>query len=816
MQNRQTDKMQTFRGRINPNATDLKQEKLELSKRAQNFFRYNGKEDKEPNVLVYKIDDSKCVVIDTDDKNTNDYVENLIEKFGIKMNRTPSISNIFAHDEKENKYKFHYWFKTNSAVDKMLGVNKTNLDILTKELVFEAIGYEHDNEMPNLADTPEFFPSVLRIPNPNQPPIQMKNEEIGNGMGAMITFALQVAPDPELVGDGQKRFHVEPAAPELQQPASHIEEQKAWIDKNTKAVEARTYKTWSETMFKIHNKYGNNNIGRALAHHFSKKDKDGYNAQNVDYFWNHLKTDNIKNCVFGITDEQREAMRDALFESFKTDLINMTKINEKKHKEEEKKTKNSSNENSFEIKYNAVKKEFEKTHFLNIATSCYVQECDYDDERKLILRNKTELGVAFQHLKVHFVQWNTTTGNYDAVTTAFIGHWVEDENIKKYQRMDTFPCMEDCPKDVYNLWTPFRISKIPMPKETEEIKKGVAFLRNHLSIMCNHEPTTLAELERWIAHLIQFAQHKSYMPIFQSDEGAGKGSFCELMRALLGKSKVILTSSPDEYVWGRFNNLMETAYLVFMDEINRFMTGTGLDKIKNVVTEPTIQLQHKGKGAYTMKSNHRFASLTNAWDGGMPVNKKARRFLMCEMSNEKIGNMDYFNKFYELLKNDNVLRAFYEHYATQKDVPPKLPPPIQTEFQKQMAELTVDVPTLWLRDFIGDAKINKKTFLQNKETSTMYKIINKQTKTEFINGKFETTEIADSGDYIIELYGKNTFEKVMEWAKKNGYEKYETTPIKISVYLSKKKWSGLKKGRVTNTGNTMYFYVDTLAEMLDL
>jgi hypothetical protein len=355
-----------------------------------------------------------------------------------------------------------------------------------------------------------------------------------------------------------------------------------------------------------------------------------------------------------------------------------------------------------------------------------------------------------------------------------------------------------------------------MPEETEEIKTGVAFLRNHLSIMCNHEAATLQEFEKWVAHIIQFPQHKSYMPIFQSDEGAGKGSFCELMRALLGSSKVILTSSPDEYVWGRFNNLMETAFLVFMDEINRFMTGSGLDKIKNVVTEPTIQIQHKGKGAYTMYSNHRFASLTNAWDGGMPVNKKARRFLMCEMSNEKIGNMDYFNKFYALLKNDEILRAFYEYYATLKDIPVKLPPPIQTDYQKQLAELTVDVPTLWLRDFIGDAKRNKKTFLQNKETSNMYKIINKKTKTEFINGAFETTEITDSGDYVIELFGKTTFEKIMKWAKENGYEKYETTPTKITVFLLKKKWSGLTKGKHLENGNTLYFFVDKLAEMLEL
>lgn len=801
--------MKSFRGYIDLSAADFKKEKQNLSRKAQNYFLYNkGNHDENANVVVHKLDNSGYIVIDVDDKYAFDYVESVINKYDfspIGVNKRPSVSNVFRNDEGENKYKHHYWFsadKTSSV--KRLGVNGCNLDILGKDLVFEVIGHEHSEECYGIDFFYGLYDNLFRIKNPD-PNYQDTTEN-------PINFALQSAPIPEIVETGQRRFNLAPAA-EL--PAPDIDEQKAWIDKNTKAADARSYPTWSETIFKIYNKYGNNNIGRALAHHFSQKDKNKYNAQKVDFFWTNLKPDNISSCVFGITEEERNAMRDALFAN-NIDLINMTKLNEKKQKEEEKKTKNSNNPNCFETKYNEVKEEFEKTHFLNVATSCYVQEYNYGDERKLILRNKTELGVAFQHLKVHYVEWNTKTGNYDKLVSTFVDAWVDDENIKKYQRMDTFPCMADCPKDVYNLWTPFRISKIPMPELTEEIKKNVAFLRNHLSIMCNHETATLAEFEKWVAHTIQFPQHKSYMPIFQSDEGAGKGSFCELMRALLGHSKVILTSSPDEYVWGRFNNLMETAYLVFMDEINRFMTGTGLDKIKNVVTEPTIQIQHKGKGAYTMYSNHRFASLTNAWDGGMPVNKKARRFLMCKMSNEKIGNMNYFNKFYALLKNDEVLRAFYEHYATVKDIPAKLPPPIQTEFQKEMAELTVDVPTLWLRDFIGDAKTNKSSFLQNKETSSMYKIINKQTKTEFINGKFETTEIADSGDYIIELYGKNTFEKIMEWCKTNGYAKYETTPTKISIYLQNKKWSGLKKGRVTNTGKTMFFYVDKLAEMLDL
>ena len=62
-----------------------------------------------------------------------------------------------------------------------------------------------------------------------------------------------------------------------------IEADKAWIDKNTKVVDARSYKPWSETLFKIHNKYNGNNIGRKIAPYFSQKDKDGYDAVQLGF-----------------------------------------------------------------------------------------------------------------------------------------------------------------------------------------------------------------------------------------------------------------------------------------------------------------------------------------------------------------------------------------------------------------------------------------------------------------------------------------------------------------------------------------------------
>lgn len=458
---------------------------------------------------------------------------------------------------------------------------------------------------------------------------------------------------------------------------------------------------------------------------------------------------------------------------------------------------------SYDETFAAMKKQFELEHFKVIQNSCFVQETsDELGNRKLIQRNTTELLVAFGHLKLNFVAFEGVKSIPTEKSIPFIPKWLESEDIRRYDRMDCFPDASKCPPNCFNIWTPFemeRYNAVPFAAIDDVlaiplVAARVRFLRNHISIMCDHQPDTLAEFEKWIAQMIQFPDTKSHMPIFQSQEGSGKGSFVQLIRKILGHSKVKLTASPEEHVWGRFNNMMETSFLIFFDEISKQMTNGGIDKLKNIITEPTIEIQHKGKGSYECTSFHRFAGLTNAWDGGMTITKGARRFLMCKMSDEKKGVVEYWNTFYECIEDINTLRGFYHHYKIMP-VPRVLPAPIKTEFAQDLQELSTDVPTQWLTDMLRDAKCNKDLYLQN--------------KTEFTQ-RFKMVD----GEYVVELSGKQAFLSLIEWCKENGFDKYETNPIKLGVYLKSKKLKGIVKGPHTNMGERKYYKVEQLLQEL--
>jgi hypothetical protein len=390
--------MKNFKGRINY-AADVKKEKSELSKRAQQYLlKEQGSHDKNPNVIVYKLDDSNLVVIDADNKYTHDYVEHLLKKNNIDCIKTPSIRNVLFHDDDENKYRYHYWFRSTKPLEKKLRINQTELDFLTKELVFEHIDSNIDfAKIPILPDV--IYKGIFEIPNPNMPtvvPIVPTVVPIVPIVPTVVPTIIEVIKETE-------------TETETKEP-TYLETQMAWIDKNTKVVDARSYQTWSHTIFKIYNKYGGNNIGRKMAHHFSKKDEKTYDEYRVDSFWNNIKREKIDCCVFGLTDEQREAMRNQLFESYTQEMIQQTKKNVKQRKKNYSKSNN--NQDNDNTNDNDDNDEFPADDYDDNDDNDENRETEIDFNKFIQLKNATDECASMQAYKIIKKNYKYSRGQF--------------------------------------------------------------------------------------------------------------------------------------------------------------------------------------------------------------------------------------------------------------------------------------------------------------------------------------------------------------------------------------------------------------------
>jgi len=454
---------------------------------------------------------------------------------------------------------------------------------------------------------------------------------------------------------------------------------------------------------------------------------------------------------------------------------------EKKEREKEEKIRNlkelADKQSEEKVSaYTKFKREFEKTHFKIVSKGVYFELVENPTtlESKFIIRSRKQLKDSFEHLSCSL--------NEKGKPASFIDDWVSDPNMHNYLDADVFPNPDKCPPNVYNMWIPFRMEKYT-GEYTPDIV-GRDFILNHIKILCNHEQEINKYMIEWLAQMIQFPEHKSTCPIFVSEEGAGKGSFIELMKQILGHRKVLVTAEPDKHVWGQFNNLMSDAYFVVLDELSKSVTMKANEVIKNLITDTTMHINNKGISCYEIQSFHRYMSMTNKSDAGILTTKGDRRKLIIRSSDELIGNEDYFNKFYAYLENENALRTFYDYLKNMKDIKVKLNQPPVTEYQEILKELSTNPIELWI------------------DSHALY-IENNYRKEGHVLQKDDAYSLDAAGNIIWSVLPKTQYDSFVKWRDSCGFN-YETNTTKLGVNIKLLNSPFITKGKRSSGGSSTY------------
>lgn len=346
-----------------------------------------------------------------------------------------------------------------------------------------------------------------------------------------------------------------------------------------------------------------------------------------------------------------------------------------------------------ELTYAEMKVDFEKTHtkIINLG-SFFKTEPDKD-----INMTKPHLITAYEHLRYNVV---VKGENRDK---SFITDWLKDGAINRKRDVEIIPPDQRCPDDIHNAWRPFAMEKVT--EYTPDVNV-VEYMLNHINILCDRNTDCYEYFIKWIAMCIQFPSIKLPMPVFVSAEGAGKGSILRLFGAILGGSKILQTQEPSQEVWGQFNSLMLNAYIVCLDEINKKEMSGCEGKIKGLITEPTMNINDKGKSRFPIKSYHKFIALSNPDAYGnepMTTTQGDRRkfFVMC--SDELIGNTKYFVEFNKYLENQDAMKTVYEYFKNLPDAKSILTSVLpESDYHKELKAIAVPPLKMFIKDFIID------------------------------------------------------------------------------------------------------------------
>lgn len=410
--------------------------------------------------------------------------------------------------------------------------------------------------------------------------------------------------------------------------------------------------------------------------------------------------------------------------------------------------------------YFEIKQSFEETHCKIIETSNFLIEAESGNN---IFRKKDQLITSYEHMRY-------------GDNKSFIRAWLVDPNIRRYQRCDTIPHGIDCPSSTYNLWTPFDIFA---DYDYKENIVGSEFFINHIKTLLPNEGVH-DWFFKWMSHLIQYPSMKSGVrtPFLISEQGAGKDSIIELLRAIMGSCHVLETSKPSNDVWGHFNDLMTgNTYLVALNELSRQETIGAEEHIKMLQTEGEILINPKGHTPYKIKSYHRFIGLTNREDP-LGTSKGDRRNLFFRCSDSLIGNTNHFDNFYKYLKDEDAIYTFYKFLINYKPEEVKIFHTLKAselpilEYQNEMAELSID---------------HMEMFLQWLVTETEY--LQKTERCKDDNTKYQPSEMSSSSLLIY----FNLF-------KEQYGLKFDINAISLCVRLSRKEIDGVSKKK-TKSGN---------------
>ena len=239
---------------------------------------------------------------------------------------------------------------------------------------------------------------------------------------------------------------------------------------------------------------------------------------------------------------------------------------------------------------------------------------------------------------------------YDPTKQISIGKlWWESPDRRQYKGIVFEP--EKDFAGYYNLWRGFSV---------ESIKGDWSYMERLIrEAIADGNEARYQYILAWMARIVQDpgGQRPGVALVMRGKQGIGKGVFATNFGSLLGQHYLQVAQSSQ--VTGRFNSHLKDCVLLFCDE--SFWAGDKQAEgvIKNLVTEPTLTCEPKGRDLFKIKNNTNILIASNN-DWVVPAGLDERRFFTFDVSDCFKGNYDFFKKLHAQMNNGGREAMFHD------------------------------------------------------------------------------------------------------------------------------------------------------------
>lgn len=295
--------------------------------------------------------------------------------------------------------------------------------------------------------------------------------------------------------------------------------------------------------------------------------------------------------------------------------------------------------------------------------ACKVVVCgDYmrEERDKHAVYTRRKLFDSYEHLKTVSIKYKPN-GEGVMSRSSFIKAWVQDEHLRTYKYLDTYPPPLVCPSHTYNCWRGFAAGKyeVPAGMEVSTDSEGVRAFVNHLHVLLSHDTASTDYVLSWIAQILQQPSHKTGIALLlKGGEGVGKNRFTDLLKLMLGEGLFMETASPEHVLFGRFTDARLGKFLIVVNEASGSENHAANDNLKDMITLETFVWEAKGRDGVQMRAYDRFIFTTNN-SNVLKINPDSRRYIVFEVSGELKGNTSYFKELSRHISDEHARYEFY-------------------------------------------------------------------------------------------------------------------------------------------------------------
>lgn len=308
--------------------------------------------------------------------------------------------------------------------------------------------------------------------------------------------------------------------------------------------------------------------------------------------------------------------------------------------------------------YEFIKDKFEETHFKLMHPISYAEinnDC-------ILLRNKSNFSDAYNH-KYYIEEKIKRDGgkvSFETKSHKFINRWMNDANIKIYNKMDFLPKME-VEEGIYNTFSGFNVENKKIDLSGCDINFEDTKIYEHIKKLCNNDNDTIKYFINTLAMKVQKPNKIiGTSIILKSIEGCGKDSFFNFFGNKILGSKYYLNEDKINILFGQFNTLIENKLLVCINETSGSDTFTRMNCIKNAITREINVIEKKGIDPYENRNCILYIFFTNN-EVVMKIDGNERRFICIECDSSIATDKTYFDALYAEFNNDIYAKLFYDY-----------------------------------------------------------------------------------------------------------------------------------------------------------